>query len=210
MGYWGVRVMQQVIDLIPFLDVIITALLVLFMYAGWKQGFPRMVMVAGALYTGFLLASIYYHLFAVMLGNLLKVRPDFTTELMAFIIVNAVSSGLMLALLINLFGHIEIGGRAVVFNKIAGLTTGLLAGAFTVGIMVALLRAPVIANETKQNDTVNLPAVVVFSNSYDRSLLGPNLMKIAPVMLRSVAPLLPTDIKEQGAVPLLQSVVATK
>ncbi len=202
--------MQKLIDLIPFLDLIIIGLLAFFMYVGWKQGFPRLVMAVGALYTGFLLASVYYHLFAVMLANVFKIKVDLTTEMLAFIILDAVVSGLMLLLLINLFGHVEIGGRAAVFNRIGGMVIGLVAGTFAVGIIVTLLRAPVIANETKQNDTVNLPAVVVFSNSYDRSLIAPGLMKVSPFMLRTVTPLLPPDVKEKGAIPLLQSVVATK
>lgn len=202
--------MQQVVDLIPFLDLTITAMLAFFMYVGWKQGLPRLLLTLGALYTGFLLASVYYHLFAVMLANIFKIWPDFTTDLIAFILLDAVVTGLMLVLLINLFGHIEIMGRAMVFGKVGGMLTGLVAGAFTAGILVTLMRAPVIANQTKQNAAVNLPAVVVFGNGYNRSLIAPNLMKAAPFMLRTVAPLLPPDVKDKGAVPLLQSVAATK
>lgn len=202
--------MQKVIDLIPFLDLIIIGLLSFFMYVGWKQGFPRLALTLGALYTGLLLASVYYHLFAVMLDNVLKVKPDLTTDLIAFILLDALVSGLMLALLINLFGHFEIGGRAAVFNKIAGMVVGLVAGVFAVGTIVMLLRVPIIANQTKQNDTVSLSAIVVFSNSYDRSLIAPNLMKISPFMLRTVTPLLSPSVKAKGAVPLLQDVVAGK
>lgn len=202
--------MQQVIDLIPFLDLAITGIVVFFMYVGWKQGLPRLLLTVGALYTGFLLASIYYHLFAVILANMLKISPDFTTDLIAFILLDAVVAGLMLALLINLFGHVEIKGRAMVFGKVGGMLTGLIAGAFTAAVLVTLMRAPVIANQTKQNAAATLPVVVVFGNSYDRSLIAPNMIKAAPFMLGTVAPLLPPGVKDRGAVPLLQSVAATK
>src|SRR4028119_985088 len=100
--------MQDVINLIPFMDLGIIALVLFFMFVGWKQGLPRMIITVGALYTGFLLASVYYHLFAVVLANMLKDRADMTFDLIAFVMIDTLISALMLALLLNLFGHIEI------------------------------------------------------------------------------------------------------
>ena len=199
--------MQQVIDLIPFLDLTITAFVLFFMYVGWKQGLPRMLITVGALYTGFLLASVYYHLFAVVLANMLKDRADLTFDLISFVMLDAVISGLVLALLLNLFGHIEIKGRAVIFGKLGGLLAGLVAGAFIIGSLVTLLRVPTTSYAEKMNDTVNLPVVQVFNNSYNRSALAPNIVKAAPFVIRTVSPFLPPKERSKGAVPLLQSML---
>lgn len=201
--------MQQVIDLIPFLDLTILGIVIFFMVVGWKQSMPRMVITVAALYTGFLLASIYYHLFAVVLANMLQDRPDLTFDLISFIMLDTVISALMLALLLNLFGHIEIKGRAVVFSKIGGAFVGLLAGAFIIGSLVTLLRVPATSYAEKLNDTVDLPVVQVFNNSYDRSFLAPNIVKAAPFVMRTVAPFLPEKERTRGAVPLLQSMLNT-
>jgi uncharacterized membrane protein required for colicin V production len=201
--------MQQVIDLIPFLDLTITAFVLFFMYVGWKQGLPRMLITVGALYTGFLLASVYYHLFAVVLANMLKDRADLTFDLISFVMLDAVISGLVLALLLNLFGHIEIKGRAVIFGKLGGLLAGLVAGAFIIGSLVTLLRVPTTSYAEKMNDTVNLPVVQVFNNSYNRSAIAPNIVKAAPFVIRTVSPFLPPKERTKGAVPLLQSMLNT-
>lgn len=199
--------MQDVINLIPFMDLGITALVLFFMFVGWKQGLPRMIITVGALYTGFLLASVYYHLFAVVLANMLKDRADMTFDLIAFVIIDTLVSALMLALLLNLFGHIEIKGRAMVFGKMGGLVAGLLAGVFIVGSLVTLLRVPTVSNTEKLNDTVNLPVVQVFNNGYARSALAPNFVKAAPFVIRTTSPFLPPRERVKGAVPLLQSML---
>lgn len=201
--------MQQVIDFIPFLDLTIAAFVVFFMYVGWKQGLPRMVITIGALYTGFLLASVYYHLFAGVLAGMLKDRADMTFDLISFLMIDAVVSALMLALMLNLFGHIEIKGRATIFGKVGGLLAGLVVGAFVVGSLVTLLRVPTTSYAEKMNDTVNLPVVQVFNNSYNRSALAPNIVKAAPFVIRSVSPFLPPKERAKGAVPLLQSMLTT-
>ena len=199
--------MQQVIDFIPFLDLGITALVLFFMFVGWKQGLPRMVITVGALYIGFLIASVYYHLFAVVLANMLKDRADMTFDLVSFVVIDALVSGLMLALMLNLFGHIEIKGRAVIFGKMGGLVAGLVAGAFILGSLVTLLRVPADSYAEKMNDTVNLPVVQVFNNAYARSALAPNIVKAAPLVIRTAAPFLPPKERAKGAVPLLQSML---
>jgi uncharacterized membrane protein required for colicin V production len=201
--------MQQVIDLIPFMDLGITALVLFFMFVGWKQGLPRMVIAVGALYTGFLLASVYYHLFAVVLANMLKERADMTFDLLSFLMLDAVISALMLALLLNLFGHVEFKGRSVIFGKMGGLAVGLVVGVFVVGSLVTLLRVPAASFGEKVNDTVNLPVVKVFNNSYARSALAPNLVKAAPFVIRTASPFLPPKERAKGAVPLLQSMLHT-
>ncbi|HEX8231151.1 MAG TPA: CvpA family protein [Chloroflexia bacterium] len=199
--------MQEFINFIPFMDLGIIALVLFFMFVGWKQGLPRMLITMGALYTGFLLASVYYHLFAVVLANMLKDRADMTFDLIAFVVIDTVISGLMLVLLLNLFGHIEIKGRAVIFGKMGGLVAGLVAGAFIVGSLVTLLRVPAVSFAEKMNDTVNLPVVQVFNNGYDRSALAPNIVKAAPFVIRTASPFLPPKERAKGAVPLLQSML---
>jgi len=69
--------MRELLQVIPYLDLVIIGLLVFFIYIGWSNGTPRLLMVIGAIYTGFLLAAIYYHLFAVMFMNLFHIQSLF-------------------------------------------------------------------------------------------------------------------------------------
>ncbi len=200
--------MRELLDIIPYLDLVIGAMLLFFVYVGWKHGVPKLLMAVGAIYTGFLLASVYYHLVAVLLANALNIRADFTTDLVSFVILDAAITGLMLLLLVNLFSHVEVKGRLAVFDKVFGSLIGFFAGALVIGILVALLRVPVEAANTKINSAANMPIVQVFNIGYGRSALAPVFMKAAPYLLRTVEPALPQEAKDKGAVPLLQSIVA--
>jgi uncharacterized membrane protein required for colicin V production len=201
---------RELINLIPFLDIIIGALLLFFMYMGWRHGVPKLLMVIGAVYTGFLLASIYYHLFGVALANMFKIKSAFVADLVSFLVLDTLITILMLVLLLNIFRHIEVKGRAVVFDKIAGSVVGLFAAVLVVGILITLLRVPYEVSKNKLNPATDVPAVQVFNNAYERSGLAPNFLKAAPLFIRTVTPLLPAGTKEKGAVPLLQSIVASQ
>ncbi len=200
--------MRELLNLIPFLDISIVVILLFFLYIGWNHGVPRLLMVLGAVYTGFLLAAVYYHLFAVTLMGLFKIRSMFIADLLSFLILDALVTVLMLALLMSLFGHVEIRGRAAVFDKTGGAVLGLLAGVLIIGILTVLLRVPYEANKTKTNAAAQMPVVQLFNQSYEKSTLPPIFMKAAPLLFSSIVPLLPDKIQEKGAVPLFQSIVA--
>ena len=72
--------MRELIQIIPYLDLTIIALLFFFLYLGWNHGTPRLLMVIGSIYTGFLLSAIYYHLFAVMLTGFFKLQSVFVAD----------------------------------------------------------------------------------------------------------------------------------
>lgn len=202
--------MRELINLIPFLDIAIVALVLFFLYLGWNHGVPRLAMVVGAIYTGFLLAAIYYHLFAVAMANLFRIRFSFVTDLVAFLVLDALITLLMLGLLFSLFGHVEIRGRAAVFDKIGGSILGFLAGVLVVGILVTLLRVPYEANRGNINAQRDMPVVLVFNRGYEKSTLAPYFVQTAPVLMASVVPLLPPETQARGAIPLLESIVAQK
>jgi uncharacterized membrane protein required for colicin V production len=199
--------MRELIDAIPIFDVVIVGLLLVFLYLGWAHGTPRILMVIGSIYTGLLLASVYYHLFAVLLAEFFGIKSLFVAELISFIALMVLISVLMVALLFNLFGHIEIKGRVAVFDKITGSVVGMLAGVLVVGILVTLVRVPY---EGSKRATVNdMPVVQVFNNGYEKSALSPFFLKGAPYLLASMRPFLPPQVQAKGAVPLLESIVAT-
>ena len=199
--------MRELVQLIPYLDITIIALLFFFLYLGWNHGTPRLLMVIGSIYTGFLLSAIYYHLFAVMLINLFKLQSVFVADLISFIVLDALVTVLMLALLFSLFGHIEIRNRLAVFDKIIGSVMGLLAGALVVGILITILRVPYEANKQKLNAASDMPVMQLFNQGYEKSMLSPLFMRGAPYFLYSIKPLLPAQVQEKGAVPLLESIV---
>src|SRR4051794_19708753 len=139
--------MRELIQMIPYLDLAILALILFFLYLGWNHGTPRLLMVIGAIYTGFLLAAIYYHLFGVMLAGFLNLKSMFVADLLSFLVLDVLVTALMLALLMSLFGHIEIRNRLAVFDKILGTVLGFLAGVLVVGILITILRVPYEANK---------------------------------------------------------------
>src|SRR6187399_1766312 len=99
--------MRELLEMIPYLDLTIFVLILFFVYLGWTHGTPRQLMVIGAVYTGFLLSAIYYHLFALTLVSFFNLKSMFTAELISFLLLDVVVTSLMLALLFNLFGHVE-------------------------------------------------------------------------------------------------------
>jgi uncharacterized membrane protein required for colicin V production len=199
--------MRELLQIIPYLDILIIALLFFFIYIGWSNGTPRLLMVIGAIYTGFLLAAIYYHLFAVMLMNLFHIQSLFIAELISFLVLDLLVTVLMLALLMSLFGHVEIRNRLAVFDKIIGSVLGLLAGVLVVGIFLTILRVPYEAEQQKENAAFQMPVVQLFNQAYEKSALSPFFLKGAPYFLTTIKPLLPSQVQAKGAVPLLESIV---
>jgi uncharacterized membrane protein required for colicin V production len=199
--------MRELIQIIPYLDLTIIALLFFFLYLGWNHGTPRLLMVIGSIYTGFLLSAIYYHLFAVMLTGFFRLQSVFVADLISFIVLDVLVTVLMLALLFSLFGHIEVRNRLAVFDKILGTVLGLLAGVLVVGILITMLRIPYEANKQKLNSASEMPIVQLFNQGYEKSMLSPLFMRGAPYFLYSLKPLLPAQVQEKGAVPILESIV---
>ena len=202
--------MSELLAVIPFLDVVIVLLLFASLLVGWTQGIPRLVMIAGALYTGFLLASVYYHLFAVSLADMFKIQSGFVADLVSFAVLDVLVTVLMVALLLSLFGHVEVKGRAAVFDRILGSVMGLFIGVFVIGMLITLLRVPFEANQTKLNSAADMPIVMMFNNNYEKSTLAGQFMRTTPVLMSSIVPLLPPETRERGAVPLLESVIAQR
>ncbi|MDQ6694256.1 MAG: CvpA family protein [Chloroflexota bacterium] len=202
--------MRELINFIPYLDLLIIGLLLMFIYIGWNGGIPKQLMVMGSVYTGFLLATIYYHLFAVMVGGMMKITVTFVTNLISFLALDVLITVIMLALMLNLFGHVEVKGRLAAFDKLIGSTLGFLTGILVVGIVVTILRVPYQENQLKPNLRAEVPAVQVFDAAYEKSALAPTFMRAAPYLLYSVVPMLPPETRSRGAVPLLESIVAHK
>jgi len=200
--------MRELLQIIPYLDVVIIALLLFFIYLGWNFGTPRLLMVIGAIYTGFLLSAIYYHLFAVMLINIFHIQSVFIAELISFLVLDVLVTVLMLALFLSLFGHVEIRNRLAIFDKLFGTLLGLLAGMLVVGILLTLLRVPYETSKQKLNPVSDMPVVQLFNNAYEKSLLSPFFLKGAPYFLTTLKPMLPQQVQAKGAVPLLDSIVA--
>lgn len=180
------------------------------LFIGWSQGVPRLMMITGALYTGFLLASVYYHLFSGTLASIFRLQNGFVSDLISFAVLEVFISIIMIALLLSLFGHIEIKGKMAIFDKIGGTLLGLVTAVFVIGILVTLMRIPVEANKEKLNSTAQMPMIQVFNNSYDKSTLGPVFMRTMPILMYSVVPMLPADTQQRGAIPLLQALVARR
>jgi hypothetical protein len=112
----------------------------------------------------------------------------------------------MAALLISLFGHVEIKGRLVIFDKVGGTLGGMLAGVMIVSILMSVLHVPADADKTAEA-AKQVPAISLFNDGYARSALAPLCIKAAPYMMASVMPMLPPQVRDRGAVPLLETIV---
>ncbi|MEO5953264.1 MAG: CvpA family protein [Chloroflexia bacterium] len=200
--------MRELLAVIPYLDLFIAVLVLFFVYLGWVHGTPRILMVVGSIYTGFLLAAIYYHLFALTLVSFFNIKSMFTAELIAFLVLDVVVTVLMIALLFSLFGHVEVKNRMAVFDKTLGSVLGLATGVLVMGILITLLRVPYEANKQKLNTAAEMPVVQLFNDNYEKSLFSPLFVKGAPYFLQTLKPMLPVQVQEKGAVPLLESIVA--
>lgn len=199
--------MKELIDHIPFIDLIIVALLGYFLYVGWRHGFPKLAMAVGALYAGFLLASIYYHLFAAILSTAFNLKPGFFTDFLGFCILDVMITLLMIVLLFGLFGHLRITGRWSIFDKIGGTLSGFLAALMILIISIGLLRVPHETALKKLDTNSGIPAVDLFNDGYTKSALAPVFVEGAPYLLASTKPMLPLETQEKGAVPLLETLV---
>jgi uncharacterized membrane protein required for colicin V production len=200
--------MRELLQVIPYLDLAIIALVLFFTYLGWNFGTPRLLITIGAIYTGFLLSAIYYHLFAVMLINVFHIQSTFIAEMLSFLALDVLVTVLMLALLLSLFGHIEVRNRLAIFDKLFGTLLGLLAGVLVAGILITLLRVPYESSKQKLNPVADMPVVQLFNQAYEKSLLSPFFLKGAPYFLTTLKPMLPPQVQAKGAVPLLESIVA--
>jgi uncharacterized membrane protein required for colicin V production len=200
--------LKELIDHIPILDVAIIGIVIALLTVGWKSGMPRMLMALGSIFTGFLLASIYYHLFAGALSKTFGWKDNFILDTISFLVVDLMVTSLMLGLFLGVFSHVEIKGRLVVFGRVFGAVEGVLVGLAIVGTVVILLRVPYEAHKQSLDATSDAPVIKLFNDGYDRSSLAPLFVKGAPTILSAVAPMLPPEARVKGTIPLLWGVTA--
>jgi hypothetical protein len=55
-----------------------------------------------------------------------------------------------------------------------------------------------------------MPVVQLFNQGYEKSMLSPFFIKGAPYFLQTLKPMLPPQVQEKGAVPLLESLVVSE
>lgn len=202
--------MKELIDHIPFIDVIIVGLLIGFLIVGWVNGMPRMIMAVSSLFTGFLLSSVYYHLFATALSRTFHMRANFMTDVIAFLILYVMITALMMALMLGLFGHIEIRGRLGIFDKVGGTIAGFVAGVLLVGVVITLLHVPYEIHKASLDSSSDVPVVKLFNEGYARSAFAPLMVQGMPLLTSSIMPILPSEAQTKGTVPLLAGFIAQK
>src|SRR5438552_15327895 len=191
------------------LDVIVVGTFALFLVIGWRSGLPRILMVLGSLYAGFLLTSVYYHLFGMALARTFNLQSGFLVDVLSFFVVDIMLTALTIGVMIGLFGHIEIKGRLAVFDKVLGAVGGFVAGALVLGIVITLLHVPYQVHK-QDLSAVDAPVVKLFNDGYERSALSPLFVKAAPAALTTVTPMLPPEARAIGTVPLLAGPVDQK
>src|SRR3954462_4969172 len=187
----------------------IVGVLVFFIYLGWKNGLPRLLLAVGAIYTGFLLASIYYHLFGMTLQKMFHMKNPFMVNFAGFLILDVLVTVLMIALLFSVFGHIDIKGRLKIFDKVGGTLLGTVAALLLLVMTISLLRMPHEVNKQKLDANTGIPAIELFNDGYDRSFLAATFVKGSPYLMDSIKPMLPPEVQTKGSPPLLETLTLT-
>ncbi len=186
--------MPQLVDIlraIHVLDIILFLMIVGFAFLGFTRGALKLFFIVASIYLGFVIGAIYYLPAAQLLEKVLRLAPSTVTQILAFVLLDALVSVLLIVLLFQFFGHMEIEGRVgACVDRPIGMLLGFGAGILLAAILVILLEVPYDLNTELQATGTSAPYMILFHDWYANSYLGPVLVRGLPYLLASMAPLL--------------------
>src|SRR5205814_6507431 len=130
--------------------------------------------------------------------------------------INAVVAGLLIGILFQFFGHLEIKGRTgACVDRPIGMMLGFATGIILTAILVNLLAIPYAINTEAHYAGEQAPYLVIFNTWYAESWMREPLHSVLPALLASVSPFLggkvPSLLNEAAKgsfAPMLPSFVA--
>lgn len=126
------------------MDIVLFLTIVGFAFLGFSRGTMKLLIILGSLYFGFILGAIYYRPFAEgVIRNVFHFSLTKISEIVAFLLINSLVSILLIVLLYQFFGHIEVHGRVgACVDRPIGMLLGFAAGIMLTSIIVVLLEVP--------------------------------------------------------------------
>ena len=184
----------EMIDLLKSLhlmDIILFGIIVGFAFLGFTKGVVKLAIILGSIYVGFLIGAIYYQPVAGLIGGVANLTVSRVAEVVAFLFLIIVVAAVLIVLLYQFFGHMEISGRAgACIDRPLGMLLGFLTGITITSLLVVLIEVPYQNYSQIQSAGGQAPYIVIFNDWYQSSILGPVLKNGLPYLLASISPLL--------------------
>lgn len=185
--------MPQLVDVlkaIHALDIILVLIIFAFAFLGFTRGAVKLFIILASVYIGFAVASLYYLPVGTMIQSAFNLKLSRVAEIISFLLLNAVVSTLLIILLFQFFGHLEIQGRmGACLDRPVGMLFGFLTGILITAIVVILLEVPFSFFQELQLGS-DAPYLVIFNDWYNTSNLAQLFVSRRDLLLNSVAPLL--------------------
>ena len=192
--------MPQLVDILKnlhALDVLLVLIIIGFAFLGFTRGAVKLFIIMVGIYVGFVVASIYYLPVGTLIQTTFSLKLARVGEIIAFFLLNVVVSILLVVLLFQFFGHLEVRGRmGACIDRPVGMLLGFLTGILLTAILVILLEVPYQFNQDLQLGS-DAPFLKVFNEWYNTSNLAQLFVDRKDLLLNSVAPLL------GGHIPLI-------
>ena len=190
------------------LDLVLMGTILGFALLGFARGMVKLALILGSIYLGFLIAAIYYVPMAGLVSRVFNVSLSAVAEILAFFLLNVVVAGVLIAVLLQFFGHLEIQGRAgACIDRPVGMILGFITGITITAILVNLMAVPYEMNTQAHFAGDQAPYLVIFNDWYANSLMRGPLSATLPVLLDTIKPLLgghvPTLLDKSGPSTLL-------
>jgi uncharacterized membrane protein required for colicin V production len=142
---------------------------------------------------------------AGLIGSVANMTLSRVAEIVAFLFLIIIVAAVLIVLLYQFFGHMEISGRAgACIDRPLGMLLGFLTGITITSLLVVLIEVPYANYAQVQSAGNQAPYIVIFNDWYQSSILGPVLKNGLPYLLASISPLLgghlpPILVKPIGA-----------
>ncbi len=190
------------------LDLALLGTILGFALYGFARGMIKLALILGSIYLGFLIAAIYYVPMAGIVSRLFNVSLSSIAEILAFLLLNFIVAAVLITILFQFFGHLEIQGRAgACIDRPIGMILGFITGIAITAILVNLLSVPYELNNEVHFAGDQAPYLVIFNDWYANSIMRDPLRSVLPALLSSISPLLgghvPSLLVKTGQTSLL-------
>ncbi|HUS16478.1 MAG TPA: CvpA family protein [Chloroflexia bacterium] len=182
--------MIQLLKDLHLMDIVLFGTIIGFALFGFTRGMVKVGIILGSIYIGFVVGAIYYVPFAGVIADVLHVSLSRVAEIIAFLMLNALVSGLLILLMYQFFGHLEVSGRAgACIDRPVGMILGFVTGIVLTSIVVVLLEVPHDVHEDVRLAGDQAPYLEVFDDWYQSSIIAPRLKDGLPYLMASITPL---------------------
>jgi uncharacterized membrane protein required for colicin V production len=185
---------KTVVDIIKnahVLDIILMLTIMGFAFLGFSRGMVKLAIILGSIYFGFVIGAIYYVPMADVIAKVMNVSLSAIAQIIAYLLINVVVAGLLIGILFQFFGHLEIQGRTgACVDRPVGMILGFITGIILTAILVNLMAVPYEINNQARYAGDQAPYLVIFNTWYAESWMRGPLHSILPALLASVSPFL--------------------